>query len=646
MKQLNKIKSFFLIIFIVSFFTIFLQYIGYLDSYNLQFTDKLYGGNQPLDNIVIVKIDDKSINNIGRWPWNREIFANFIEKINNSKIIILDLGFFEKSNIGNDTIFINTIKKYKNKIILVVEYTDFKIKNNTIIGISANIPFEELKNYKNLGYANVNIDKDGVARSLNLNIIGNYSSISQKTYELYSGRKYIYNKNRFLVNFLEPNKFKSYSFLDVYNKKIDKNFFKNKIVFVGISAEDLHDKLFVPTSKGVLMDGVEFHANAFQTMALNNNLEKENNFYTFLTILFFAIITGFSLYYFRILYSSIFLFLIFFIYIFFAILIFEKNYILNLVYGPLTMLLSYMSIVIYSYLYEQKAKKKINDAFGKYVSPILIKEIMKNPKKLSLGGEKKDIIILFSDIVNFTSLSEKLSPEKLVNFLNDYLTYMTEIVLENNGVVDKFIGDAIMAFWGAPIDEKNKIELACKSAIQMIEKLDELKLEWKKEYDCDIDIRIGLNYGEAVIGNMGSKNRFDYTAIGDSVNLASRLEAINKFYKTRLMISQFVYEKIKNKSIVREIDLVRVKGKVKPIKIYELISLKKPSKIQMKFIDDFSKALNLYRNKRFDLAIKQFEKCVKQYEDKTSKVFIERCKLMKKEKLSKNWDGVFIMKNK
>lgn len=643
--KINKIQTLFLITSLVSVFMLFLLSIGYFDSINLQLSDKIYGIDDKLDNIILIKIDDESINKIGRWPWNREIFANLIEKVNNSQIIVFDLGFYEKSNILNNTYFIETVKKYEDKIVLSVEYIDFEKRDNLIYGKNTNLLFEGLNKHKNVGYTNINIDNDGILRSLNLNILGNYSSLSEKVYELFVGKNYSYSQNRYLINFLKPNSFKSYSFYDVINdnnnKNISKKEFENKIVFIGVSSKDLHDSFFVPTSKAVLMDGVEIHANIFQTMILNNNLKKESNFFIGLIIVIISFIIGIIFYRFKIFYTTIFLFFLFFLNLIFAILLFEKNYILDLIYFPITIILSYISIVIYYYLYEQKGKKDIANAFGKYVSPILIKEIMKKSQKLSLGGERKDIIILFSDIANFTSISEKIEPEELVLFLNQYLTYMTTIILENEGLVDKFIGDAIMAFWGAPIDNLNKVELACETCLKMLEKLDELKIDWKIKYDIDIDIRIGLNYGDVVVGNMGSETRFDYTLIGDNVNLASRLEAINKYYKTRIMISEFVYEKIKNKSTCREIDLVKVKGKEKPIKIYELISMKKPTKKQRDFIYEFEKGLNLYRKMKFLDAIKIFENCKVKYSDKTSQIFIERCNIMNLSKMSKNWDGVF-----
>jgi len=193
----------------------------------------------------------------------------------------------------------------------------------------------------------------------------------------------------------------------------------------------------------------------------------------------------------------------------------------------------------------------------------------------NLGGEKRNITIFFSDIRGFTTISEKLKPEELVHLLNEYLTEMTTIILKNRGVVDKYMGDAIMAFWGAPLDQPNHAELACLTSLEMMEKLKELQKKWKEQGIPSFDIGIGLNSGDAIVGNMGSSSRFDYTAMGDNVNIASRLEGLNKSYKTNILISENVYKRVKGKFKTKKLGYVTVKGKKKEISICELLSRKK-----------------------------------------------------------------------
>lgn len=229
---------------------------------------------------------------------------------------------------------------------------------------------------------------------------------------------------------------------------------------------------------------------------------------------------------------------------------------------------------IYLLTTEEKEKKFIKSTFSSYVNPDLVDILIQNPEMMGLGGVSKDLTILFSDIRSFTTLSEGMTPEYLINFLNVYLTKMTDIVMDTKGTLDKYIGDAVMAFWGAPIELENHALISCRAALLMMDALDEFNEERAKVGDKPIDIGIGLNSAVVSVGNVGSEVRKNYTVIGDGVNLASRLEGANKAYKTHIIISEFTYEKVKDDVIVRELDLLTVKGKKLPVKIYELWGMK------------------------------------------------------------------------
>ncbi len=266
---------------------------------------------------------------------------------------------------------------------------------------------------------------------------------------------------------------------------------------------------------------------------------------------------------------------------------------------------------------------------------------------INLGGEKRNITIFFSDIRGFTAISEKLDPEDLVHLLNEYLTEMTLIITKNQGLVDKYMGDAIMAFWGAPLDQPSHAEIACSSSLEMIEKLRELQKKWKKEGIPSFDIGIGLNSGNAIVGNMGSKSRFDYTAMGDNVNIASRMEGLNKMYGTNIIIAEHTYKIVKDKFETRKLDAVRVKGKKKPILIYELLSGNDNlSKKQRDFVQNFEEGLELYFKKKWKTAIKSFQEALKVMDDTVSHLFINRCKEFIKNPPPKDWDGIWELKSK
>lgn len=237
-------------------------------------------------------------------------------------------------------------------------------------------------------------------------------------------------------------------------------------------------------------------------------------------------------------------------------------------------ILTLIAGVIYLLLTEEKEKKFIKNTFSSYVNPELVDILIQNPDMMKLGGDSKDLTILFSDIRSFTTMSEGMTPEYLIDYLNVYLTRMTDIVMESQGTLDKYIGDAVMAFWGAPIELKDHALAACRAAVQMMEVLPVFNEERAKLGDKPIDIGIGLNSNVVNVGNVGSEKRKNYTVIGDGVNLASRLEGANKYYKTNIIISEYTYEKVKDHVIARELDLIRVKGKNLPVKIYELIAMK------------------------------------------------------------------------
>jgi len=284
-------------------------------------------------------------------------------------------------------------------------------------------------------------------------------------------------------------------------------------------------------------------------------------------------------------------------------------------------------------------------SFEKYVPSEVVRYLMQSGKEAILGGEQKKLTILFSDIENFTTIAESMAPKELVNALGDYLKEMSNIILKNEGTIDKYIGDAIMAFWGAPKEIEDHAYLACKSAIENQELLRKLRKEkWLQENRPLFNARIGINTGELIVGNMGSDTRLNYTVIGDSVNLASRLEGINKYYKTNIICSENTYKLIKDRIVTRKLDIVSVKGKTKPESIFEIIGLKgKVSDKYESFIQIFEDAFYYYSINQFRFAYEKFQKAkeINPY-DKTTRIFIERCVNNIKNPPDKNWNGVYI----
>jgi len=302
-----------------------------------------------------------------------------------------------------------------------------------------------------------------------------------------------------------------------------------------------------------------------------------------------------------------------------------------------------LSMASVKFLKEESQKRFIKSAFSRYLSPGVIDQIIDNPDLLQLGGENREITIFFSDVAKFSTISEKLSPTELVELLNEYLSEMTDIILKYGGTVDKYEGDAIMAFFGAPISYEDHAKRTCLSVIDMKKRLRELQDKWEQEGKDALFVRMGINTGDAVVGNMGSRMRMDYTAMGDSVNLASRLEGANKHYSTYALVSENTYEQAKDFIEARKLDRIRVVGKTEPILIYELLAKKGDLPDYMVELREvFYEGLDFFDKRQWKKAKDSFLKGLKIVpDDGPSEVYVKRCEDFMKKPPSKKWDGVY-----
>ena len=316
----------------------------------------------------------------------------------------------------------------------------------------------------------------------------------------------------------------------------------------------------------------------------------------------------------------------------------------------ITLALFLPSIVITSvkFMSEESQKRFIKSAFSHYLSPRVIDQIIKNPDYLKLGGEARQITIFFSDVAGFSTISESLTPPELVALLNEYLSQMTDIILGHDGTVDKYEGDAIMAFYGAPNRLADHAVKACLAAIDMKKRLAEMREVWRKLGKHELRVRMGMNTGEAVVGNMGSHTRMDYTAMGDAVNLASRLEGANKFYGTYAMISQSTYEAARDAVETRQLDLIRVVGKTEPITVYELLGRKGQLPDYMyEMLSKYNEGLELFKAREWEKARNAFRAGLRVVKDDgPCKTYVDRCTEFMSSPPPKNWDGVYKLKSK
>ncbi|MBL4665222.1 MAG: CHASE2 domain-containing protein [Nitrospinaceae bacterium] len=457
-------------------------------------------------------------------------------------------------------------------------------------------------------------------------------------------------KGDFLINYFGPGyTFTHYPASDVLDGKIGKKELENKIVLVGATAAAIHD---VHTSPyGPLYPGVEIHANIIENMIQQDFIVRPDwlHILNFLMILVSGILLGMISIYFKAYAMALMLLLGIGSYLGADYyLLTQKGLWISTIYPVFTQIFVYSGITVFKFGFEEREKRFIKGAFSQYLAPTVVNQLMDNPKLLKLGGERKELTAFFSDVAGFSTISENLEPEELVDLLNHYLTEMTDIILKYEGTVDKFEGDAIIAFFGAPIPYEDHARRTCLVALEMQECLARLREGWKKEGKHELFMRIGINTGAMVVGNMGSKSRMDYTMMGDSVNLAARLEGVNKQYRTYTMISQFTYEQVKEDIEVRELDLIRVVGKNEPVRIFEVLAKKgELSEEFQEILPIFNEGLDHYRNRRWEEGIQCFEKVLARNEDDgPSLTYFERCINFQTQPPADDWDGVFGMTTK
>jgi adenylate cyclase len=453
-----------------------------------------------------------------------------------------------------------------------------------------------------------------------------------------------------LVNFAGPEKsYPTYTYSDVTEGKIPAEDFKDKIVYVGVTATGVISDIRPTAYQKQGYPGVEIHANVSDNI-LNNSFLKRGA-YEETTDMAMVLMAG------------VFMGLIFVIMpatISWAALIVALGAMLSYIYAQFswhgrwldvvipsfTMIGNFVGIVSYRVIFEEREKRKVRGAFGMYVHPGLIGQMLKDPGLLRLGGEEVEMTVMFSDVRGFTSISEKLTPQQLVELLNEYLTAMSDTIMESWGTVDKYEGDAIMAFWGRPYPQTDHAFRACTACLNQVEQLKMLNAKWKSEGKQELNIGIGLNTGPMVVGNMGSLKRFNYTVMGDAVNLGARLEGQNKEYGTRVIISEATYLQVKDQFICRELDLIRVKGKNKPVAIFELMATVEDAKKWEPLVQVFSDGLKAYRRGKFAQALEIFEDILSAYPtDGPAKLFASRSRIYV-ETPPLSWDGVYTATSK
>ena len=639
------------------------------ESFSLKFNDINFELQKKTisKDVVFVAVDEPSVNKYGRWPWDREILAKGIDNLVEADVVLLDMIFSEPTSQNQDDVLAQSISGLNASVCgfflrhnSTQEITDDEL--DVLSDSSLDLLQTQIAQYKKPEFASAPYSEINILPILEAcSLSGSFSTVRASDDKLRAypismyfqdvlypslaiqGLRLKFNEDiqrvddthlqidkRIIaldddglvrLNFYNIDQYDIVSFLDVATGKIPPKYFEGKIVILGITEVGAGDIVSTPIGS---IPGPLLHY-TFISNLLENHLIVEPRFVSSFLILLMVLLPLILIFLFKkILHRAILNILIYLlIYAYVRYLFVSDMIYIDLFYPLLSLIISMAVIEAIAFNIQEKSGKFLKETFSSYLSGDLLNQLIKNPDSLKLGGERKELSILFSDIRGFTTISESMSPEKLIMILNRYFTPMTEAVLDNGGMLDKYIGDAVMAFFNAPVDLKEHADASCFCALAMIKKLDKLNQELESEGILPIRIGIGLNTAEVIVGNIGSDAKKEYTVIGDGVNLASRVEGLTKSYGVQILITEFSVAKLNASFIYREIEPVQVKGKDKAVLLFELMPTSEESKNIKTLYDE---ALQNYKDAKFEIADKLFTDLIDKYDDNPSKYFLELVK--------------------
>ncbi len=637
-----------------------------LELKNYDFMMFLRGPDREPENIVIVAIDRFSLDVFAEelemsWPWDRIVYAELIHVLNEAgaRMVGFDVIFDLPSNPESDGAFADAVRSSRIPVVMAatiesVVTSDYSFEQEVL-------PLETLIEAGALrAFTMINPDRDAVVRHARLTV-GGEETLALALYKLVHGELDIsgipvvaseMDDPEILINYLgEAQTIKTVSFFQAltYQDALPEGIFQDQIVLVGRS-ESVHD--LVAQAGGADMftsplnflggsqqlPGVEVHASVLHTLDQRRFIGKAPRSSLVLLILVLGVAVStlmlvFSTIRDKIIWSMVLLFG--FIGVTWVGFISFNYWILG--FQPfLVGLIAVALNTVYQYRTTEKERKQIESMLSGYVSKDVIDIIMEDPARLELGGVEVEATVLFSDIAGFSKISEKITPQELSTQLNEYFTIMGDVIMQRNGMINKYIGDAIMAIWGAPLRNDRHCVLACQAALEMKNQVEEM--------DSGFRARYGLNTGTMVAGNLGHHERMEYTVIGDAVNLASRLEGANKVFGTAIMISEFTEGQIQGHFVTRQLDLIRVLGRSQPVKVYEIVAGENgdtPEQVR-EMVNSFNEILRSYADRDWEGAFRLVEKHSGAFpEDSVAAVYLERCRTFRESPPPRDWDGVY-----
>ncbi len=562
---------------------------GILDRADLAASDAFYQSRSASDGeIVLVGIDQKALEDIGPYnQWGREIIAMALDALNVSEevrpaVIAIDVLYSGETNAEADEYLAEAAGRYDNVVTacaaefgsgLVPDGEEYRL--DTFLVTAFDEPYAALRDVTEQGHINAMLDEDGILRHhlLEVKLPGGerVPSMALKTaqmYREYSGMEQgklppVDARGFWYVPFcgVPGDFYESISVADLLSGEVSADYFEGKIVLIGPYATGLQDSYLTAADHAAPMYGVEFQANALQAL-LWEEYKQEAGDGLQLVVLFFVLLAGlFGFWKRRIRVSTTLWILLSGGSLVFCRFMYDRGLVFHLLWIPAGVTILYVGCIAFNYVQAALEKRRVKNTFERYVAPEIVTEILREGSDaLELGGRLTRIAVLFVDVRGFTPMSELLEPAQVVEILNRYLTLISECILKNGGTLDKFVGDAAMAFWGAPLPQEDYVMHAVKAAADMVEGSKSLSEELLRRYGRNVSFGIGVHVGEAVVGNIGSLKRMDYTAIGDTVNTAARLEA-NAPGGT-IYISRAVSDELKGRIRTTSLgDTVKLKGK-------------------------------------------------------------------------------------
>ncbi len=703
---------------------------------------RLRGAQHPKVPIALILIDDKSITELGRWPWSRHHFATVVRQLATAgaRVIAFDLLFsepeayptrhalqalrtaFEALDLPEQS---SALQEFHKTLVTLAESEDpdttlataLREARHTLLAFSfetaasgqhsalatiAPPPFVRAAAYRalqgagpeppilplsagklllpiaplaqaaqSIGHVQIAFDTDGTPRyeypvvpyqdayypSLALQALRLYLGLALEEIQvrfgvgIQLGAVFVPTDEamRLLINYYGPaGTFPTYSFVDVLHNRLPETAFRDTIVLIGAAATGLGDTFVTPFS--LVLPGIERHATVIANALRGDALQRRDT--TVLLDLGAMAVLGLVIGWLGAVLPWSWGMLVTLILgagyaVLNGLVVAWGGLWLNLLFPLLTVVGNYGAMTSYNFLTEARQRRLLRRAFQHYLHPTVVEQVSQHPELLALGGEQRELTVLFSDIRGFSTFAEQLAPEVLVQLLHEYFNAMTQAVVAEDGLVDKYIGDAIMAVYGAPLPMPDHAYHACHTALRMLDALRELQPRWQARGFPVIHIGVGINSGTMIVGNMGSDLRFSYTVMGDEVNLGARLEGVTKEYGTSIIISEATWEPIKDRLATRELDIIRVKGKDQPTRIFEVLSMLPLAPPQAKLVQRFAEGLQAYRARRWGKALSLFQAALQEVpNDYPSQLYMQRCQEFQVTPPHDDWDGVYMMQTK